>query len=570
MMTNLTLGTGEPPKQFGRYRILMKLGQGGMGAVYLAHDPELNRLVALKVPLDEGETDAAVRFRRAARAAASLHHPNICPLYEAGVIDGTPFLTMAYIDGTTLAERLRLGRLPSAEAAALVRTLALALAEAHDSGVFHRDLKPSNILINRRGEPILTDFGAASLGTPAYLPPERVHGEADPDGRAADVYSLGVILYELLTGRPPPTLPSPDAGGGLGGGPTESALFDRILHNEPAPPSAHVPDLDPRFDALCRTATARYPAERYPDMAAFAAALAPFGAAARAERKEESWSLPLSTSGDIHPVTGRGKSSEPPPRPSPWPWRLVAVGAAGMAVMAGAAYVSTQMRYLQNPTAAPPIAVHGMNAAEAHLDRARDCFAENDMPEAIREATEAVRRRPALVAALVLRGRAEYRQGADAAADADFLEAHRRFKQGAADAPSAREITPIGHGAIGGSTAATRRWRTAPPPSGSIPAAPPPGCCRSGYGTTEDGATRNNAPAPTPGTPFTPHPPSSTPTSRGSPSPWTGPMTPCGVARKRCGATPDRRTPARRERKRGCARGIAMVRRPTSAGRPRF
>ena len=259
---------------------------------------------------------------------------------------------MAYIDGTTLAERLRLGRLPAAEAAALVRTLALALEEAHDCGVFHRDLKPSNILINRRGEPILTDFGAASLGTPAYLPPERVRDGPDADGRAADVYGLGVILYELLTGRRPFD------------GPAESDLFDRIVHDDPAPPSAHVPGLDPPFDAVCRTAIAWDATERYPDMAVFAAALAPFGATAHADHKDESWSLPLSMSGEIHPLTGGDKPSKSPVRPSRWPWRLVVGVAACAAVAAGAIYALTQIRYLQTTAADPSIVAGSEDSAQ--------------------------------------------------------------------------------------------------------------------------------------------------------------------------------------------------------------
>jgi tetratricopeptide (TPR) repeat protein len=307
MTTALSPRTGEPPESFGRYRILKKLGQGGMGTVYLAHDPELSRLIALKIPLDEAGPETAERFRRAARAAASLQHPNICPIYEAGAIDGAPFLTMAYIDGHTLAERLRSGRPSVGETTRLVRAVALALAEAHDGGVLHRDVKPSNILINRRGEPILTDFGLARLGTPAYMPPEEMRDEP-----AGDVYSLGVVLYESLTGL--------------------------LASDETAS------KIDPRLDSICQRAMAKDVAARYPDMTAFAAALAPFAETAPAERNDESWSLSLSVGDAMIPSD---EEKKPPARPSRWPWRLVAASAVGLTAAFAGIYAFTQMQYLQ-------------------------------------------------------------------------------------------------------------------------------------------------------------------------------------------------------------------------------
>ena len=317
--------TGGLPERLGRYRILKKLGQGGMGVVYLAHDPELNRLAALKVPLGSGGAEAAARFLHCARAAAALQHPNICPLHEVGVVDGVPYLAMAYVDGCSLAERLRVGRPSPTEAASLVRVVALALADAHDSGVIHGDVKPFNILLNRRGEPILTDFGVAAVGTPAYMAPERLRGEAAGHERAGDVYGLGVVLYELLSGRLP---------------------FD----DDPAPPSAHAPGLDPRLDAICLKAIARVPADRYADMATFAAALAPF-CAARDGRPDESWSLPISHDANSSPLTGAKTSA--PRRPSRWPWRFVTGTAAGSALAVAVAYAFAQLGYLQHRAAAP-------------------------------------------------------------------------------------------------------------------------------------------------------------------------------------------------------------------------
>jgi hypothetical protein len=266
---------GALPAHFGRYRIIRRLGRGGMGTVYLAHDSQLDRRVALKIPHFASEDGPAVleRFHREARAAAALNHPNICPVHDIGEVDGTPYLTMAFIEGESLAARPR--PLPPEQAVALVRTLALALEEAHQHGIIHRDLKPSNIMINPRGEPVIMDFGLARricpgdvrltrsgqmLGTPAYMSPEQVSGDTAAMGPGCDIYSLGVILYELLTGR----LPFEGSAG---------ELLAKILITEPTPLRTHRPDLDPALEAICHKALAKKSSERYPSMAAFARAL---------------------------------------------------------------------------------------------------------------------------------------------------------------------------------------------------------------------------------------------------------------------------------------------------------
>ena len=209
------------PARIGRYAIGRELGVGGMGRVLLAQDEVLNRQVAIKLPHFDFDQDsrAIERFFREAQSMASLRHPNICPVYDVGEADGYHFLTMAYIEGQTLAEQEENSAgLASAEIAGLMLKLARAIEYSHESGVLHRDLKPSNVLVDHSGEPYVTDFGlalcereeetdltqtGAIIGSPAYMAPEQVVGERERVGPASDVYALGVILYELLAGQRP-------------------------------------------------------------------------------------------------------------------------------------------------------------------------------------------------------------------------------------------------------------------------------------------------------------------------------------------------------------------------------
>jgi len=275
----------ELPEQFGRYRIIKRLGQGGMGSVYLAEDTQLQRRVALKVANSKDAardgSDARIRLLTEARAAATLDHPYLCPVHDADEIDGLVYLTMAYIDGQSLAQSIRGTGLPIRQVAALVGKLAVALQEAHAKGVIHRDLKPANIMIKSTGrgrEPVIVDFGLARrnmpneerltrtgqiMGTLDYMAPEQIRGDLNEIGPACDIYALGVILYELLTGR------LPFEGSGL-------AVVGQILTQAPLPPSTFRSDLDPRLEAICLKAMAKVVADRYASMTELAAALTDF------------------------------------------------------------------------------------------------------------------------------------------------------------------------------------------------------------------------------------------------------------------------------------------------------
>ena len=199
----------------GRYRIVALLGKGGMGEVYRADDLTLDQPVALKF-LPEAwarNPDAIARFRNEVRVARQVSHPNVCRVYDLGEVEGLWFLSMEYVDGEDLGSLLRrIGRLPADKALEIARKLCAGLAAAHDKGILHRDLKPANIMLDRRGQVVLTDFGLAALageiaraditsGTPAYMAPEQLAGEEVTI--RSDIYSLGLVLYEIFSGKLP-------------------------------------------------------------------------------------------------------------------------------------------------------------------------------------------------------------------------------------------------------------------------------------------------------------------------------------------------------------------------------
>jgi formylglycine-generating enzyme required for sulfatase activity/serine/threonine protein kinase len=253
------------PETFGRFRVLRPLGQGGMGSVYLAKDTLLERQVAVKVPLVDKQANPHViaRFLREAKAAASIDHPNVCPVFEVGEHGNGYYLVMPFLEGTPLHHLVGGGRPWEPDRALeLMAKLAGGVQAIHDKGLIHRDLKPANVLL-RGDEPVLLDLGLARsladegqsltrtgqpVGTPAYMAPEQLAGVSKRLGPATDVYALGVILYELLTGQLPFVGPL-------------HVLYAQILHSIPRPPSAVRPELD-WADALCGQALAKQPQDR--------------------------------------------------------------------------------------------------------------------------------------------------------------------------------------------------------------------------------------------------------------------------------------------------------------------
>ena len=268
------------PEIFGPYRIVRPLGKGGMGAVYLAHDTRLDRDVALKVCSFADNALAMARFRREAKAAASLSHTNLCPVYEFDVRDSIAYLTMAFIEGLTLnAWVAQRGSISQREAARLVAKLAIAMQTAHEAGVVHRDLKPTNVVINKKLEPIILDFGLARqmedegtrltlvgsiYGTPSYMAPEQAGGDPTEIGPACDIYGLGVILYELLTGRVP-----------FEG--SFTAVMGQLLTVNPTPLRVLNPAVAPVLEAICLKALAKKPSDRHKNMRELAKELTKVG-----------------------------------------------------------------------------------------------------------------------------------------------------------------------------------------------------------------------------------------------------------------------------------------------------
>ncbi len=349
------------PERLGRYRIIKPLGRGGMGSVYLAHDVDLDRRVALKVPhiTPADPPELLQRFEREARIAATIEHPGLCPVYDVGRIGDIHYLTMPYIAGKSLAEVIDPEKpIPLRQAAAVVHRLALALEEAHSHGVVHRDLKPSNIIASRTHELVIIDFGLARrvdsddlrvtksgaiVGTPYYMAPEQITGDRSAVGPACDIYSLGVIFYELMTGHCPFEGPA-------------AMVLGLIMVADPPPPSSYRPEIDPTLEAICLKAMAKDPASRYRHCRELAEDLRRFI--------------------NAEPTTA-GRAAETELTPA-WrsPRRLMALGAGlGVLCLAGVVLLSSHLRRVPShpPVAglapdrpAPPRNVAGGNPALKH------------------------------------------------------------------------------------------------------------------------------------------------------------------------------------------------------------
>jgi serine/threonine-protein kinase len=266
--------------QIPGYEVEAVLGHGGMGVVFQARHLGLDRLVALKMLLagayaGPGEKD---RFQREAQAVAALRHPNVVQIHDIGEVDGGPWFTMELVEGGSLAEKLGDRPQPAHQAAQLVATLAGAVQAAHACGIIHRDLKPGNVLLTADGTPKIGDFGlarrlgegpvltqtGAAVGTPSYMAPEQARGRRDAVGPAADIYALGVILYELLTGRPPFHAE------------TAVVTLHQVLVEEPLPPSRLNPRVPRDLETICLKCLEKEPGKRYPTAADLAADLERF------------------------------------------------------------------------------------------------------------------------------------------------------------------------------------------------------------------------------------------------------------------------------------------------------
>ncbi len=270
-------GTGITPAEIGPaalatlraagYEVIGELGRGGMGVVYLARKVALNRPCALKMILagSHGGKSAAARFRVEAEAVARIRHPGIVQIYHVGEADGMPFLELEYLPGGSLEKLLDGTPRPAAESARLVEALARAIAEAHRRGIVHRDLKPANILMDAGGQPKVADFGLAKIvdsedgltktnlviGSPSYMAPEQAEGNARSVGTTVDVYAMGAILYELLTGRPPFRAA------------TALETLEQVKSIDPVPPSRLQPGLPRDLETICLKCLNKAPSRRY-------------------------------------------------------------------------------------------------------------------------------------------------------------------------------------------------------------------------------------------------------------------------------------------------------------------
>jgi beta-lactam-binding protein with PASTA domain/predicted Ser/Thr protein kinase len=379
----------------GRYRILRKLGSGGMANVYLAEDEELGRRVAIKILNDKHANDESFveRFRREAKHAAGLSHPNIVSIYDRGEAEGTYYIAMEYLEGRSLKELISSrGPAPVATAIEYIRQILSALRVSHRTGVIHRDIKPHNVLVDGEGRLKVTDFGIARagpsqmteagsiVGTAQYLSPEQAQGA--PVSESSDLYSVGIVLYELLTGDVPFS----------GESPVEVAM--KHLSKVPPPPSHVQPEIPRDLDLVVMRALAKDPGERYQSADEMDADLARIarGMAVSPETEETATAIiarPI-TSPTIVTPPRPGPRYQPdvyydyeepaPRRRSLWPWLLALV----LLVAAGIAGVYAYQQIQDELNASRPVTV-GTYIDQREADAVREILAAGLEPEVHRQ-----------------------------------------------------------------------------------------------------------------------------------------------------------------------------------------
>jgi serine/threonine-protein kinase len=345
----------------GRYRVEARIGSGGMGEVYRGVDTVLDRTVAIKILLPQFARDISFvdRFRREAQAAARLNHPNLVGIYDSGADGETQFIVMEFIQGRTLEDFLSTGgRFTTTHAVEVAEKICDALAYAHVAGVIHRDIKPANVMVTRKGEVKVMDFGiarivagpqtapqtSAVLGTAAYISPEQAQGQP-VDGRS-DIYSLGAVLYEMLTGKPPFTGDSP------------VAVAYKQVNESPVLPSVANREVSPLLDAVLMRALAKNPANRYQTADDFRADLE------RARLGQDVLATPLMPAdGDATQVISRPQATAvlPPQESAPGSgrkvWLGVLIGIIVVGVLAGAGYLLAQLLLSDNEDNTTPVPV---------------------------------------------------------------------------------------------------------------------------------------------------------------------------------------------------------------------
>jgi beta-lactam-binding protein with PASTA domain/predicted Ser/Thr protein kinase len=374
-----TMPTGDPPRLFdGRYELQGRLGAGGMATVYLAEDTSLHRKVAIKVLAERYAEDEQFveRFRREAQSAAGLNHPNIVAIYDRGVAEGTYYIAMEYLDGPTLKDVIdERGGIEPDRAIGFAKQILAALRFAHNHGVVHRDIKPHNVVVSPDGRLKVTDFGIARagasqmtevgsiVGTAQYLSPEQARGEVV--GPPSDLYSVGIVLYEMLTGRVPFD------------GDSAVAIAMKHLSEEPVPPSVYAPGTPPALEQVVLRALAKDAGDRYQTAEEMSADLdrARRGVALSPRTEQMTRVIaPVHTAPQprVEPppdATRVWDRDVPPPRRQPpppppvrprrsrWPWVLLALLVLAAGAVAAVALTGVIGGGSDTPTTAPPTVV---------------------------------------------------------------------------------------------------------------------------------------------------------------------------------------------------------------------